>query len=111
MSARLKKNLPLLQKLFKSKPAKRSEILKEGDSELLKCLCECALNLLNANIPLNKRQVSTLEKHKTLLRLLANRKVSLKSKKSKLLRQGGAFILALLRPILSAVVANLIVLA
>jgi hypothetical protein len=110
MSARLKKNLPLLEKLLKAKPAKRVEILRGADSELLKSICECAINLLNANVPADKRQVSSLEKHKTLLRILADRKVSLKSKKTKLLRQGGKILLALLRPILQAIVANLITL-
>lgn len=111
MTDRLKNNLPLLEKILKAKPAKRLEILKQADTEFIKCLCECAINLLNANVAINQRQHSSLEKHKILLRLLANRKVSLKSKKTKLLRQGGTFLLALLRPILQAVVANLIALA
>jgi hypothetical protein len=110
MSDRLRNNLPLLEKILKAKPAKRLEILKQGDSEFIKCLCECAINLLNTNVAVNKRQLSSLEKYKTILRVLANRKVSLKSKRAKLLRQGGAFLLALLRPILQAVVANLITL-
>jgi hypothetical protein len=110
MSARLRKYLPLIEKIVKAKPAKRLEILREGDSDFLKCLCECAINLLNANVPVDQRQISNLEKHKTLLRILANRKVSLKTKKNKLLRQGGKILLALLRPILQALVANLITL-
>lgn len=108
MTDRLRKNLSNLRKIFKSKPEKRNQYLKEADSELVKCLCECAINVLNSNVPINQRQTTVLGKHKNLLRLLANRKVSLKSKKSKILRQGGAFILALLRPVLAAIAVNLI---
>lgn len=103
MTERLKRHLATLRTLVKAKPAKRSQILKQADTDLIKCLCECSINLLNANVPLDRRQRALLEKHKEILRLLANKKVSLKNKKIKILRKGGTFLLALLRPVLAVV--------
>jgi hypothetical protein len=109
MSDRLRVHLPLLKKILKGKPAVRNKILEEADLELIKCVCECAINVLNANVPLDEKQKSGLSKHKVFLRWLANRKISLKSKKAKLLTQSGAFLLGLLRPVVAALLAELII--
>ena len=39
-------------------------ILKSADNELIKCICECALNVLRGNIPLEPAQKKTLQKYK-----------------------------------------------
>lgn len=108
MSDRLKANLPVLKRLVRAKRPKREKILGEADSELIKCVCECAINVLNATVPLTERQHSCLNKHKEFLRELANRKVSLETKKIKLEQQTGGFLLGLLRPVVESYLAELL---
>ena len=52
MSARIKKKAHVLTALTKSDPRVRQAILLGFDKELLKCISECALNILKCNIPL-----------------------------------------------------------
>ncbi len=68
--------------------------------KLLKCLCECCLNVLKGNVKLTASQKQNLSRHRKVLRDLADRKVSVKRKKHILVQKGG-FLPALLRPILS----------
>ena len=65
----------------------------------MNCFCECAKNILKGNVPLSRRQMSTLRRQKQNLRQLALKKVAVKKKK-KILQKGG-FISALLGPALS----------
>ena len=67
----------------------------------MRCLCECALNVLNGNIPLTPADKKKLNKYKNKLRYLTNRKLSAQKKK-KTLNQKGGFLGALLTPVLSA---------
>ena len=98
MSASLKRNLPLLRILHRSKPALVKSILKHASSDLTKAICECSLNVLKGNIKISPAQKRKLAHHKTNLRLLANKKTSLKKRK-RILQKGG-FIGALLGPVL-----------
>ena len=67
--------------------------------EVIRTLCECALNVLKGNVPLTAHQKTKLRKHKKRLRTLVNKKVSLKKKRSVL--QTGGFLGVLLKPVLS----------
>ena len=99
MSACLKRNLPLLQVLQRSKPAFVKLLLKGASPELTKALCECALNILKGNVKISASQKKKLSRYKKHLRLLVKKKTSLKKRKQ--LLQKGGFIGALLTPILS----------
>ena len=80
-------------------PNVRKELLHHCDKELIKCLCECAQNVLKGNVPLTLSQKQKLCRHKHNLRELASKKVS-KKKKTAILQKGG-FLGALLTPIIS----------
>lgn len=108
MSQRLKDHWAELKALVKAKPKERRHILKQPGDELTKCLCECALNTLNSNVTLTAAQFKKLSRHKRILRLLADKKVSLKSKKKKILKQAGGFLVPLLVPILTTVLELLV---
>jgi predicted metalloprotease len=95
----LRKNVSLLRKLKSSKPSVRNKILKNADKELVTCICECAYNTLNNNVPLSRGQLNRLARHKRTLRKLAKRGESWK-KKHKIISQSGGFILPLLAPII-----------
>jgi hypothetical protein len=108
MSQRLLDHGALLQTLRKSTPGKRVKILKNSNDELINCLCECALNTINCNVPLSNSQLIKLRPHKQILRYLANKKFSLKNKRKKIVKQAGGFLLPLIIPILSSVLTTLI---
>jgi len=68
-----------------------------GD-DLIKCICDCTLNVLKGNVRVPPKQKSKLKRHKKALRDLAKKKVSLKRKRQ-IIQKGG-----FLAPLLSAVV-------
>ena len=80
MSARIKRNAHLLRALYHATPKKRKDILLHCSTDFIQALCEVALNVLKGNLPLFHTQFEKLKKQKKIIRLLANKKVSLKHK-------------------------------
>lgn len=100
MSLRIKRNAVLLKALYDASPQKRKDIIAHCSPDFLQALCEIALNLLKGNIPLSNCQYAKLKRQKKIIRLLADKKTSLKRKHRALKKQTGGFIL----PLLSAAV-------
>ena len=99
MSARLKKNLPLLKWLSEAKPKASKAVLKAVDKDVMNTISECCVNVLRGNVPLSQQQKRKLFKHRQALRLLAGRK-KVSDKRKRALVQGGGFLGALLGPII-----------
>ena len=98
MSQRLKKFAPYLRLLHKSSPKVRKSLAKKHCSpEFIKCICECAKNILLGNVALSPTHKRQLKRHKRLLRKLVLKKTGLKNKK-KIMVQSGGFLGALLGP-------------
>ena len=98
MSQTLKKFSPYLRVLHKSSPNVRNKLMKKHCSpEFIKCICECAKNVLAGNVALSPEHKRRLKRHKLSLRKLALKKTPLKTKKK--LVQSGGFLGALLGPI------------
>ncbi len=96
-------NLRLLQK---TKLRERSALLAGVEGDIIKVLTEMAHNNLRENIPLTRAQWHRLRKYKQMLRTLSNRSVSLREKRSLLVKQpqrGGGFLPILLTLVASAV--------
>ena len=51
---RLRKNASTLKLLHKAKPSLRKAILTKASPELIRCICDCALNVLHRNILLHR---------------------------------------------------------
>ena len=75
---------------------------EHGKSELVKTLSECSLNLLRGNVKLTPCQKRKLRKHWVHLRKLADKRVSLTSKKKAIVQRGG-FLLPLLGAVLPTI--------
>ena len=101
MSKRLHKHAPYLHVLAKGTAKQRQAVIRGASKELMCCLCECALNVLNGNIPSKPDDKNNLKKYQNNLRSLTSRKLSAQKKK-KTLSQKGGFLGALLTPVLSA---------
>ena len=101
MPSKVKKYSNYLHTLAAAKPAMCKAMIKNAEPNLIKCLCECALNILKGNVPLTGGQKQRLKRHKTQLRNLAKRTHSV-GKKKKALQKGG-LLPALLAPILGTI--------
>ena len=71
--AALKKHVPQLKTLKRATPTQRKHILVQANTELITCICECCLNILNGNVKITKVQQKKLSRHAKTLRTLANR--------------------------------------
>ena len=100
MSARVKRNLPLLKVLCGAKPALIRAVVKGGSPELIHALCECSLNILKGNVQLSTAQKKQLSRYKQSLRVLSRKGTSVQRRKQIL--QKGGFVGVLLKPVLSA---------
>lgn len=109
MSECVLKNLPLLEKLAKAKPAERKKILESASLKLVKSIIECIENVLKGIVKLKKECMKKLKRHKKILRQIytAGSK-QLKHKKTLLIQSGGSFLPLLLTPIISILADKLL---
>lgn len=89
MSARLKRNLPILQALLHASPVQRRLILQTASKELILSVCEVAFNILRGVIPLSTLQYRRLARQKTAIKLVANKKIGVVRKREAINQQGG----------------------
>ena len=90
----------------------RRALLKTADKNIVRGICECALNILHGVVSLSKQQKSKLKKYKNVLRKLVDvRKKSRKSwklKKRLIVQKGEGFLPYILGPLISTLLSNLI---
>ena len=96
----LKKHIPQLKELQKANDKQRKTLLAGAKTSLLKCLCECCLNIVKGNVKINKSQCDQLSPYAKTIRALARKREPF-YKRRKLLIQKGGFLPALLAPILA----------
>jgi hypothetical protein len=87
---RLKRNIDYLKVLSIAKPKQRKAIISTADSDLIACLCECALNLLNGNLTITDKNLAKLKRYKKPIRQLVDKSVS-KADKRVILEQRWIF--------------------
>ena len=88
MVGALRKHAPVLRAMANCSPAMRKGMVKAADPSLVRCLCECALNILKGNVPLSPTHKRSLGRRKKDLRALASRRGSITGKK-RILQKGG----------------------
>lgn len=106
MSKKVSKHFHKLRLLAEGNPRINKTLINEANSEFINCICECAKNVLNGNVPLTSKQAYKLEKHKHNLRTLINKRLR-KDRKKNILQRGG-FLPALLAPIAASLAGPLI---
>jgi len=99
MSVRLKRNISFLRQLKQASVRKRKLLIAAARPDHLKCIAECAHNIVRGNVRISKGQKKKLKKHAKFIRLIAQKRFSL-PKKKRLLVQRGGFLPALIAPIL-----------
>ena len=81
MSQRVQREIDFLKVLCKASPKQRCGIIEGANNELIKVICECALNCLKGNVPLTTAQRQKLCRHKQKLQTLADKKYPIKKKR------------------------------
>lgn len=87
-------NVEHLKLLGKAK--NKAALLRKCPNSLIKCVCECALNLLKGNVPITPRQKNRLTPYKRTLRRLGNKKIPLFKKRRLLVQKGDGFLSVLI---------------
>ena len=98
----------ILRSLAYLPKVERQALLRQVDSKLIRCICECAYNVLRGNVPLTKEQTAHLKKHATLLRKITRKGEGVKKKKKIIQTGGGAVLPALLTPLLTTLLAEIL---
>lgn len=99
--------LPLLDKLSKASPAVRKKLLKAANTKLMKSIVECIHNVMKGNLKLERNCVEKLRKHKNILRRVNKAGQKLLEKKKIIIQTGGAFLPALLSPIIGLLITKI----
>ena len=113
MSALVKRHIVCIQALARVKNNKIKKAII-ANADLLCALAECAYNILTKNIPLTALQRRRLNKYRTKLRELANRRTLAARRRRILLQpqvgegQSGGFLSAFLAPLASTVLLPLL---
>lgn len=102
-----KREADLLRALFYLNGKQRVLVLRKADRRLIRCICECALNVLLGNVTLTRKERNHLRRYATVLRQLVDKKK--KNKKKVVIQHGsGGFLPGLLLPIISTVLNQLL---
>lgn len=83
-------------------------MLKSSNFGLIKSIVECIENVLDGNVKLDKNRIKKLKKYKNQLRKIYTSGKKWTSKKKVIVQTGGAFLPALLVPIISALATRFI---
>lgn len=108
MSQCVIKNLPVLKTLATAPPKLRRMILENGNLQLVKAIVECIENVLKGNITLEEPSLKKLKKHKNALRAVSKTPNKLSQKKKVIIQRGGAFLPALLLPVITVLAEKLL---
>ena len=80
---------PYLRVIAEGTPKQRRHVLEHASKELVHCLCECALNIVEGSVTLSPTEKKALARHCRKLAILAYPGIPLKHKR-RVLRQRGA---------------------
>jgi len=105
MTARIKRHAKTLSYLAECDKHNCKAIINAAGSELLNCFSDICYNVLKGKVSLSPTEENNLRKYKNILRKIADKKSTLKTKKT--LVQKGGFLSALLGPLIESVLAPL----
>src|SRR5712671_43840 len=88
---------------------RRKKYLEEASPEEFHSLCQCILNVVNGNIPINTQQTKKLRPYRKILKSVATGKNPI-AKKKLMIQEGGflPIIASALIPIIGSLVSKLI---
>ena len=78
------KELCMLRQMLDTSDSKLGKIFKTAPNKFIKFLCECLLNIVNGNVPVNKTKLEGYEKS---IKTLLSNQTSLKLKRKLLAKE------------------------
>ena len=105
MSANLKRNMLVLRALAMMPKRQRLASLATCPNGLILALCELVDNILHGTVRLSQTERERLHRYRRILRELADRKISVKQKRHRLVQKGGAVFLPLLLGALPSIIS------
>ena len=109
MSARISRNLHLLNRLQNATPTERKNIIKNAPIDFILSLCEIAYNVLKGRIPLVPKLYKKFKSKKKWLKAVAKKAGSHTMKRKRMLCQRGGFLPALINvaiPFLTSLITS-----
>ena len=105
-----KKNLALIGAFCHADKKHRAAITRAADKSLVKCICECVLNILHGVVKLSASEKRRLSKHKHALRKLSHSSGNddWRTKKRVIIQNGGSFLPILLASLVSTLISKII---
>lgn len=103
---RLKENKHMLHVLKNASPKLRKAILNNASPDIIKMICEIAMNILNGNHTISPVIKKRIGGYKKVLRQLSCIKRSTPAKRKILIQSGGGFIPILIGSILSGLIGK-----
>jgi hypothetical protein len=97
-----------LKTLMNLAPRKRRDLLEKANLQFIKSIVECVENVMSGNIQLKRQCKEKLKKYKAVLRKIFNSGNKLKVKKEIIVQNGGAFLPALLAPVITILAERLL---
>ena len=105
MSKRLKRHASTLKFLSSCDTPTAKAIIKSSKGDFINCISDVCHNILKGNLKISPTEKSKLQRHRSIIRKIADRKTTQKHKR--LLIQRGGFLGALLSPLLKLFVGPL----
>ena len=99
------KNIDILKHIYKTKNTNKRKLLEHLDSSTVKSIVEVALNILKGTIPLSDVEKSKLRVSKSDIKSLVKKNLSLRDKKSILLKNV-RLVSLIIKPLLDIVKNN-----
>ena len=97
----MKKNLPMLQTLYRCSPKERATLLKVANPDLNHGMCDYITNIQHNNIPISWQQKGALQMKKRILRELFSKETETPRKKKLLVQHGGNIFKTILGTVLN----------
>lgn len=69
--------------------SRRNKLIDIANNGEIQAVSECIMNIIDGNVPVNKKELQQLTQHKQILRSLANKCFPIKKKKTILKQKGG----------------------
>ena len=101
-------NKELLMLLARLPPQHRKKIIAELKRKQLECISEIFSNFLKKKLTKDTKIIKKLKKYSKEIRLVANKKPSLKLKRQTLTSKRGGALLSILLPIAASVISSLL---
>lgn len=104
MSHTVQTHIAIFKIIIKADTKLQKQIFQVVDNQFIEAVSECSYNFLKGHIKISKTQLKKLKRYENFIRILGDRKKSVKSKKIAVTQNGHLFLREFLSPITNALI-------